>query len=436
MSTPYWQEWQQNLRSKLSDAVFNENFSGVKPLMVSANRMVLSVPPHVKIDILQQVYKGLAEFAWAEVSGQKINFEFTEETQTPSKEVSTPFTQIPRIKLNPEYTFENFVSGSNSDFAIHSAQGVTEELGNPRYNPLLIYSGSGLGKTHLLQSIGNRIRRIHPEKVICYIPADDFTREYTQALQHKRIEDFNNYYRNQVDILLLDDIHNLSGREGTQTALFHIFNTMHQAKKQIVLTSDTEPRLIEGLHDRLLSRFSWGLVVDIQPPEIETREAILRHKAEREHLELSEEVIDFIAKAVDTDIRTLEGVIHKLLLRATYKSEDVSIDMARGIVQNLGTILRPKAKTEDVVQVIANYYNLNPDHILSPQRGTKEISTARQVAMTLLREFSNLSHKSIGNRFAGRDHATVIYAIKKVNDMYEKDLQFRREMDSIKNQLK
>ncbi len=249
----------------------------------------------------------------------------------------------PAIDLNPNYTFEEFVVGSNSQFAYSAALAVAKDPGGTKFNPLLIYGGVGLGKTHLLQAIGNHVIAENSRKKVRYVTSEAFYREFVESIQHNRINELSTYYRNEVDVLLMDDVQFMSGKDRTQEEFFHIFNSLHQSRKQIVLTSDAPPGELKGLEDRLVSRFQWGLFVDIPQPDRETREAILRRKAIALTLDISDDIIAFLAEAIDSNIRILEGAIRQLLLQASIKHSDITMELAKEIVNRTG-VNRPAKK--------------------------------------------------------------------------------------------
>ncbi len=431
----FWQEFIQNLREKLSPKVFEDFFKNLQPIRLEGSNLRISVPESVDIAILRQSYRGLAEFCYQEVSSQRVEIHFEQVKPKVHTGVEPPFTTVPGVTLSRDFTFDSFVIGMNSEFAASAAMAVAHNPGGTQYNPLLIYGGSGLGKTHLLQSIGNFVIDHFPDKTVRYLSSDDFYREYIEALKEKNISEFSSYYRNHVDLLLMDDIQFLSNRMETQSEFFHIFNALHQAGKQIVLTSDSAPSNVKGLEERLISRFQWGLCVDIQPPDIETREAILRKKADLNNLDLADDIITFIAQSVEANVRLLEGVVRKLLLQSSITNKDISIDMCREIVSTSVKSVRPKVNAEEVVAVISEYFNVDVDKILGGGRGTKEVAQARQVSMYLLKEFSNLSLKSIGKRFGDRDHSTVVHALKTVQKLINEDSNFKVVIDGLKSKL-
>jgi chromosomal replication initiator protein len=435
-AVPHWAEWIRNLRETFSEKVFQQYFSRLRPQELRPGGVLEIIVPAGMDRQGLQGFLNLAQGMYADLLGSPVSFELVDEPSHEIIEERPSFSDLPRESLRQDFSFENFVIGPNSEFAFHAAEAVAENPGTNRFNPLLIYGSSGLGKTHLLQSIAHRVRQNYPDKRICYISADQFMKEFVAALKYNdRIEAFSHYYRTQVDLLLVDDIHHLSGRDSTQNEFFHIFNAMYQSGRQIAMTCDTEPALVKGLEERLISRFQWGLVVDIKPPDVDTREAILRRKADSGHLDLPDEVVHYIAHHVDTHVRALEAVVTKLLFRASVRAEDITVEMCRDVLAGLGQTARPRANADQIVTEVADYYQLDMERIYQEGRGTQEIARARQVCMYLLKEASSLSLKSIGARFGGRDHTTVIHAIRTVEKLCQDDVQFRREIEALKSKL-
>ena len=348
-----WSATLASLKEKLSEDVFNQWILPLKVFELSEFQMSLAVPANIDMEHLTRVYTGLIEHCYQEANHREVRLHFR---RMPSVQAPVSgggsFSMMPNIDLNPNYTFEEFVVGSNSQFAYSAAQAVARDPGGTKFNPLLIYGGVGLGKTHLLQAIGNYVAT-ETRKKVRYVTSEAFYREFVESIQHNRINELSNYYRNEVDLLLMDDVQFMSGKDRTQEEFFHIFNSLHQSRKQIVLTSDAPPGELKGLEDRLVSRFQWGLFVDIQLPDRETREAILRKKARVLSLDISEDIISFLAEAIDSNIRILEGAIRQLLLQASIKHSDITMELAKEIVNRTG-INRPARKItpEDITTVV------------------------------------------------------------------------------------
>ena len=298
-----------------------------------------------------------------------------------------------------------------------------------RYNPLYIYGGTGLGKTHMIQAIGHTILESHPSKRIMYATSEKFTSDFINAISDRSISDFTRYYRD-VDVLLIDDIQFFTGKEGTQEQFFHTFNALHQSGKQIVLSSDRPPKDIKGLEERLLSRFQWGLVCDLQAPDLENRTAILYKKLESEGVELSHSVVTYIADRVSTNVRELEGALNRLLAYASLKKESISLELAQKVLSDTIQSGRRLISIEAIQTKSAEHFSVDPKMMVAKKK-TADIALARQVAMYLSRVLTDSSLKSIGGRFGGRDHTTVIHACDKVSSRMAQDAHFRERIDKI-----
>lgn len=335
------------------------------------------------------------------------------------------------IMLNPKYTFENFVVASSNQFAYSAALSVAKTPSSS-YNPLFIYGGVGLGKTHLLNAIGHFIIKNRPELIVVYTTTEKFMNEMVAYLRNDKIIDFKEKYR-KVDVLLIDDIQFLSGKEQTKIQLFHLFNTLYDAQKQIVLSSDRPPKDIEGLEDRILSRFEWGLIADIQPPELETRIAILLKKADLENFPIPEDVAEYIAMKIKSNVRKLEGALIRLKALSTLKKEPVTITLAR---EALRTIAEVKDEYESnitvdvIIERVGEVFGIDPDRIKS-KTNIRSIALPRQVAMYLSKKILNLSLKEIGSNFGGKHHTTVLHSINKIEELIEKDEKLRRKIEEI-----
>ncbi|MEX0594678.1 MAG: chromosomal replication initiator protein DnaA [Patescibacteria group bacterium] len=335
-------------------------------------------------------------------------------------------------EFNPIYTFDSFIVGNNNRLAFAACQAVAEKPGQT-YNPLFIYGGVGLGKTHLMQAIGNGVRGRWPKKNIVYTSCEAFTTDFVTAIQEKRINEFKNKYR-KADVLLIDDIQFLANKEGTQEEFFHTFNILHQANRQIVLTSDRVPKEMTELEDRLISRLGWGLIADIQTPNFETRAAILQEKAKEKGLDIPEEVINYIATTVTSNVRELEGSLIKLATMAALESAPITKDYA---VKTLKDILRsgaPNISSRKVVQIVAEYFSIEPSDILGSRR-VKELVYPRHVVMYFLRETLNQSYPQIGEMLGGKDHTTVIYGVNKIITKKKHDPAVESDIRNIQEKL-
>jgi chromosomal replication initiator protein len=334
--------------------------------------------------------------------------------------------------LNPKYTFEGFVVGSSNQFARAASLRVAEEPSRA-YNPLFIYGGFGLGKTHLLHAIGNRALERNPLLKVCYLSSEKFMNELINSIRYDSAAEFRNRYRS-VDLLLVDDIQFIAGKERTQEEFFHTFNALHEARKQIVISGDSLPKEIPTLEERLRSRFEWGLIADIQPPDLETKTAILRKKAEAEGIVLSDDVSLFIANKVKSSIRELEGCLVRIVAFSSLTGRKIDLELAQEILKELVDKDEKLISISDVQEVVAGYYSLKVSDLKSKNRN-KSVVIPRQVAMYLARTLTNSSLPEIGKMFGGKDHTTVIHACNKVKNKMDQEKAFRKEVENITNRV-
>ncbi|WP_084274948.1 MULTISPECIES: chromosomal replication initiator protein DnaA [Nitratiruptor] len=343
-------------------------------------------------------------------------------------EINQPTTST---KINPTYTFENFVVGSSNQFAYTAAHRVAEKPGEV-YNPLYIYGGTGLGKTHLLHAIGNF--NLKKSKTIIYATIEQFMNDFTYHLRQKTIENFREKYR-KCDILLIDDIQFLSGKEGTQEEFFHTFNELHTDGKQIVLTSDQPPKKIAGLEERLKSRFEWGLIADIQPPELETKIAIIKKKCELNGIQLEDEIVNYLAANMDSNIREIEGIILKLNAYSTLVNQEITMELAKNVLNEQKREQQKEISLKEIVDVVANELNIKPSEIKSKSRN-RQIVNARRIVIYLARNLTPNSMPSLAQFFGMKDHTSVSHAMKKVKELMEKDANFKVQIDELLHKIK
>lgn len=336
--------------------------------------------------------------------------------------------------LNANYKFENYIEGDCNRLARSAGYAVANKPGVTSFNPLMIYGGVGLGKTHLIQAIGNEIKSNHPDKYVFYVASEKFTNQFIDALRNNSIQEFIAYYRN-VDVLMLDDVQFLRDKEKTQEIFFHIFNHLHQNGKQIIMTSDCPPKDLRGLQERLVSRFKWGLTADLQQPDFETRVAIIQRKMQADGIDIPAQVIEYLAYSVDTNIRELEGVIISLIAHASLTKEEITLELAKSILKNIVTDIDSEVGIDYIQKTVSDYFKVETESLKAKTR-KKEIVIARQVAMYFSKDYTNHSLKSIGYHFGGRDHSTVIHAVQSVNDMIDTNAKFRLSVDELRKKLK
>lgn len=337
------------------------------------------------------------------------------------------------IYLNPKYTFDNFVIGPSNQFAQAAARAVAEAPGRA-YNPLFIYGGVGLGKTHLMTAIGNSVIDKSPEMSVIYASAEQFTNEVVASIRHEKMSELKEKYRN-VDLLLLDDIHFIANKTQTQEEFFHTFNAIYERQKQIVISSDRPPKEIGAITDRLRSRFTMGLIADIQPPEFETKIAILQKKSDMEKIIIPEEVAHYLAAKVKSNIRELEGCLIRLGAQASLTGQPINIDMAKNILQDLIEDDEKPVTTDQIQKVVSEHFGLKISDMKAKKR-TKEVALPRQIAMYLSKQLTSLSLSDIGKNFGGKDHATVIYSYKQVEDKRARDEVFNRMIEILSRKIK
>ncbi len=387
----------------------------------------------------QAIEKLLQQQGYSNEEHQKNDFPTVDrvaEPKPPAFETSTVPSKD--TGLNPKYTFDTFVVGNSNRLTHAACVGVADNISADAakriYNPLFIYGGAGLGKTHLMHSIGNHILQRKPDTKITYLSSETFTNEMIDAIKDNKNKDFRNKYRN-VDVLLIDDIQFISSKEGTQEEFFHTFNTLREAEKQIIISSDRPPNEIPKLEERLRSRFNQGLLTDIQPPDLETRIAILRKKAQAEDLDIPNDVFDYIAENIQSNIRELEGMLTRLSAYSNLSKRKIDLNLTKECLQNLITPNEPVIINGELIQKkVAEYYQMRVEDFKAKKR-TKNIAFPRQIAMYLCREMTDLSLPKIGELFGGRDHTTVIHACEKISEELRNDQTLQMTINNIKNSL-
>lgn len=335
--------------------------------------------------------------------------------------------------LNPKYNFDNFVVGKGSELAFAAAQAVTNRPGEA-YNPLFIYGGVGLGKTHLIQAIGGKIKQNNPDVNILYVSAEKFSNDYIYSVHHGMAKEFQNRYRH-IDVLLIDDIQFIAGKEGTQESFFHTFNELHQQNKQVILTSDRPPKAIPALEDRLRSRFEWGMIADVAPPDFETRVAILEKKSLEKNFPIDAKLLQTIASMVQNNIRELEGALNKIIVYHQLKNSEPSAESIKTLLSGIESVtMRRSLTAKNLIDTVNQFYSITLENILSKSR-EKKLSFPRQIIMFLLREELKMSYPSIGEELGGRDHTTAMHAHEKISKELENDLKLKQELEMIRQRL-
>lgn len=456
-----WSEALEILKEEISPVGYKTYVDVMVPRIADEHTICLLAPSNYHIDICKKRYLDLIQntlqiltkrdyiitFESKEIipednkyednliesTNEPLNFELTnEKTKTTTNNEESGIAKEIITNLNPKYTFENYIVGSNNRFA-HAAAVAVSETPGVKYNPLYIYGGVGLGKTHLMQAIGNEISKTHPETKIVYATGELFTNELVTALMNNKNEEFRKKYRN-VDLLLIDDVQFLAGKDKCQEEFFHTFNTLFQSGKQIVLTSEKPPKDIMMLEDRLKTRFEMGLSVDIQTPDYETRLAILRKKMQNERYIINDDVLVKIASKVKSNIRELEGVFNKLVAYSSFTNSDLTDSVVDNTIESI-LVKNTKVLTSKLImQVVAKFFNIKVSDLTSDKR-SNNVTYPRQIAMYLCREIANLSFPIIGRDFGGRDHSTVLHAYGKIKEEYDKNTETKNVIEELKKSL-
>ncbi|MFM9076182.1 MAG: chromosomal replication initiator protein DnaA, partial [Bacteroidota bacterium] len=430
-----WNECLEILRHEVDEQNYNTWFKPIVPIQAEGDVLTIQVPSQFFYEWLEENYVPVLKKAVNTVLGPTGKLEYSVivdsgNKQTPpltinypnglknrgngpsrgNGEVYSPFSyrqenpQPVNSRLNTAYTFEHYVEGDCNRLARSAGVAVAKKPGVTSFNPLMLYGGVGVGKTHLVQAIGNEIRSKLPDKVVLYVDQNEFTNQFLNALQNNQIQDFQNFYM-QVDLLILDDVQFLAGREKTQEMFFHIFNQLHQSGKQIIMTSDCPPRDLKGFQERLLSRFKWGLTADLQEPDFETKLAIIHNKMESDGIVMPKEVAEYLAYSVDTNLRDMEGVLNSLMFHATLLKKDIDLELAKEVMKNIVKEIQSDVSVDFIQKTVADYFRTDPEMMKSKVK-KREIVIPRQVAMYFSKRFTQLTLQLIGENFGGRDHST------------------------------
>lgn len=463
-----WDGCLRIIKKNVTPQSFKTWFDPIRPVYLNNNELTISVPNKFFYEWLEEHYVQLLKTSIRQELGERgrLLYHIMDGAgKTPSPPVAQPSAKpsaekdnepvpgvfdaemiknpfvipgIRRIKVDPQlntnYTFENFIEGDCNRLARNAGVAIAKKPGGTAFNPLVIFGDVGLGKTHLAHAIGNEVVQRFPNKLALYVSAEKFTNQIIQAIKNNAVNDFVNFYQ-MIDILIIDDIQFLSGKQKTQEIFFHIFNQLHQNGKQIILTSDRAPKDLEGIEDRLISRFKWGLSADLQAPDLETRMAILGAKMEQEGVDIPNDVLEFICYNIKNNIRELEGVMINLLAQSTLIRRDVDIELAKEVIRNFVKTINKEITVEFIQQLVAEHFNV-PTERLNQETRKRNIVIARQLSMYLAKKMTNRSLKSIGETFGGRDHSTVIYSCRAVQDMMDTDMIFKDTVAELEKKIK
>ena len=424
MSKSLWKDLQRELERQLDPEEFSTWFRPLRVQREDAERLVLLAPNDHFLDALEQSYRPTVDRAIAGLRGPQFRVLFS----LAEKQAAPAAPDRPPLPLNPKYLFDNFVVGSSNQFAHAAARAVAESPAHS-YNPLFLYGGVGLGKTHLLHAVGHEIQRRHPRLRVLYLAAEQFVNELINSIRFDRMPAFRERYRT-IDVLAIDDIQFIANKERTQEEFFHTFNTLYTAQKQIILSSDAPPRSIVALEERLRSRFEWGLIADIQPPELETKIVILRRKAEAQGLELPDDVALFLAQQVRSNVRELEGLLTRVLGFSALTGRALSLELAKETLRDILPESDRRVAAAEVIKFVARHYGLKVSEIKS-KSNAKQIAFPRQVAMWLCKQLTELSYPDIGRQFNDKHHSTVMYSVDKINQLRDNDPEFAATLDRM-----
>ncbi|RDY61306.1 chromosomal replication initiator protein DnaA [Flagellimonas nanhaiensis] len=461
-----WKNCLAFIKDNIQPQAFKTWFEPIKPIKLTDKALSIQVPSKFFYEWLEEHYVKLLKVALTRELGNNakliyiIKMEnkygnkepFTEQipssnrTAMAPQELDVPITSkspelknpfvIPGIRnikiesqLNPNYNFENFLEGDSNRLARSAGMAVANKPGGTSFNPLLIFGGVGLGKTHLAHAIGVEIKDKYPEKTVLYISAEKFTQQYIESVKKNTRNDFIHFYQ-LIDVLIIDDVQFLSGKSGTQDVFFHIFNHLHQNGKQVILTSDKAPVDMQDIEQRLLSRFKWGLSAELQSPDYETRVSILKNKLYRDGVEMPEDIIDHVAKNIKTNIRELEGAIISLIAQSSFNKREVTLELAQQVVEKFVKNTKREVSIDYIQKVVSDYFEMDVATLQSKTR-KRHIVQARQLAMFFAKKFTKASLASIGSQIGKRDHATVLHACKTVDNLAETDKQFRKYIEDL-----
>jgi len=431
----FWENILEKLKNELSKPSYDTWIASTRLIEFTNNKLTIGVPNEFAKDWLENRYLGLIKTTIQNYLNSPVSLTFVADQELNNEAGSAGLNfGLLSHTLNPKYTFDTFVIGNGNRFA-HAAALAVAESPAKSYNPLFLYGGSGLGKTHLMHAISHIIVKKYPAMKILYVTGEQFTNELIDSIRYEKQVEFRNTYR-KIDVLLIDDIQFLAGKEGTQEEFFHTFNTLYEANKQLIISSDRPPKEIPTLEERLRSRFEWGLTTDINPPDYETRIAILKRKAELENFAVPDEIIIFIASEIQSNIRELEGALSKITAYCMLTNQSINMSLAQEILKDMIPMKDQKIISPNAIQkIVAEHYKMTIQEFKLKKR-TRSVSFPRQIAMYLCRELTEMSLPQIGEEFGGRDHTTVIHAYEKINQLKQTDPAIEKSINEIITKIK
>lgn len=424
-----WKTFLEVSKSYFAPSVYDTWIKPMTLLKTDGDVFTLYTPNDFFKDWILENYAEQIKSIFTEITGKNsIDVQFNTKTKVEKEKINN----ILNPDLNDRYTFENFITGPSNEFAFAASQAVVNNIG-AQYNPLLIYSNVGLGKTHLINAIGHEVYRKNPSIKILFYPAVKFMNELISCIRFQKMHEFREKFRN-ADLLLIDDIQFIAGKDTTQEEFFNTFNMLYEARKQIVITSDKFPKQIPNIEDRLKNRFEWGLTVDIQPPEYETRIAILKNKAKYNNVELPDDIANYIAENINSNIREMEGALIKVLAYCSLTKKRLSLETAKHLLGDFTQKNKSIINVDSIQKTVCEYFQVKISELKS-QKKLKNIAIPRQIAIYLCRKHTNLSLNDIGNKFGGKDHSTVIHSINKINKLIEENNEIKKHIENINNML-
>lgn len=438
-----WDKCLEIIKDNVSEAVFTTWFADIKPLKYEDNTLTIQVKSNFVYEFLEGNFVNLLGYTLRKVMGEGTQLMYsvlTDKENDLSVEIEAEGNQNSSAEAVEEldsmlinrYTFDNYVEGISNRLSRSVAMSVADKPGRA-FNPLFIHGASGVGKTHLVNAIGCKIKEIHPELRVLYISAHLFQVQYTDSILQKSFNDFMRFYQS-IDVLIIDDIQEIAGLQKTQNAFFHIFNHLHLNGKQLIMTSDRSPMQLKGMEERLITRFKWGLTAEIEKPDLELRKNILRSKTHRDGLKFPEEVINYIAEHVDASVRDLEGIVVSMMAHSTINNTDIDLSLARRIIGDFSDFEKRPITIDEIIKKVSDFYGVEPNSINTRSR-KREVVQVRQVAMFLAKKYLDMSTSKIGQYIGKRDHATVLHACKTITNLAETDKQFRNELNQIEISL-